>query len=332
MKYLCAALAVLLAPSSGAAQAPAPAATASGAHATFRAATDLVALTVTVTGPDQQPVAGLDASDFVVLEDGVEQPLSFVSVSQVPLDLVLLVDASSSMSDKIAMAREAVRGLTRVLRPGDRVGLVEFRDGLVQRLPLTEDREAVHAALDRMTTRGGTALYNALYVSLSGLEKPAIGAASIRRQCIVVLSDGEDTSSLVGYDEVLEQARRRGVTVYAVALRSPVRVALARNRSDEMKALMEADYAMRTLARDTGGQAFFPAEVTELMNIYSVISSELGQQYAIGYTPSNTTRDGAWRRVLVRLPSRPGARLRTRAGYYAEPPRVVVAGRRFISQ
>ena len=331
MKYVCAALAVLLAPASGAAQPSSPAPTSSAGHATFRAATDLVALTVSVTGADRQPVGDLDASDFVVLEDGVEQPVSFVSVSEVPLDLVLLVDASSSMRDKIGMAREAVKGLTHVLRPGDRVGLVEFRDRLVQRQPLTENREAVHAALDRMTTQGGTALYNALYVSLSGLEKPAVRASRIRRQCIVVLSDGEDTSSLIGYEEVLEQARRRGVTVYAVALRSPAKVALARGRPGEMKALMEADYALRTLARDTGGQAFFPTDATELGTIYAVISTELGQQYAIGYTPHNTTRDGAWRRVLVRIPSHPNARLRTRAGYFAEPPRVVAAGGRSVS-
>jgi Ca-activated chloride channel family protein len=295
---------------------------------TFRTATDLVALTVTVTDANQQHLGGLDASDFIVTEDGIEQPVSFVSVSELPLDLTLLVDASASMRDKLDTARTAVRGLTRALRPGDRASVVEFHDGLVQRQPLTPDRGAVEAALDRMTAGGGTALYTALYIALSGVEKPSSADAPLRRQCIVVLSDGEDTSSLLGYEDVLDRARRRGVTIYTVALRSPIEVALARNRPDDAKALAEADYAMRALAKETGGQAFFPTNVEALAGIYAAISTELGQQYAIGYTSRNTLRDGAWRRVIVRAPSYPRARLRTRAGYFAEPMRIVRASAR----
>ena len=311
MKYLCVMAAGLLVPGAAAAQY------------TFRASTDLVALTVTVTDSSQQHVPGLAASDFVVLEDGVEQPVSFVSVSELPLDLTLLVDASASMREKLDTAREAVRGLTRSLRPGDRASVIEFQGGLVQRQPLTSDRATVEAALDRMTAAGGTALYTALYVALAGLDKPASLPQNLRRQCVVVLSDGEDTSSLLRYEDVLEQARRRMVTVYTVGLRSPVKLQLARNRPDDAKALAEAEYAMRALARETGGQSFFPLSVAELHGIYSAISTELGQQYAIGYTSRNTRRDGAWRRVMVRVPSRPSARLRTRAGYFAEPVHMV---------
>ena len=329
MKYVCAAVVLVVAPALAVAQT---ATDASPSNATFRAAVDMVALTVTVTDTDQHPVSGLNTSHFVVLEDGVEQPLSFVAASEVPLDLTLLVDASASMTDKMGLAREAVRGLARALRPDDRVSVVEFRDGLVQRQAMTSDRRLVDVALDRMTPEGGTALYTALYVALSGLRPPAAGHPDVRRQCIVVLSDGEDTSSLVGFEDVLEKARRRGVTVYAVALRSGAALVIARNRPDRLKALEEADFMMRSLARETGGQAFFPSSAEELGGIYAAISTELGQQYAIGYTPRNTARDGAWRRVLVRVPSHPRARLRTRTGYFAEPPRIVYAAGRAGAQ
>jgi Ca-activated chloride channel family protein len=285
---------------------------------TFRAETELVALTVTVTDSRQQPIGNLTAADFVVLDEGVQQPVTFFAVGEVPLDLTLLVDASSSMRDKMDVAREAVRGLARKLRPDDRVSVVEFRDAVVERQEMTQDRKAVEAALDQMTAQGGTALYNALYVALTGVKEGTGPDGRVRRQSIVVLSDGEDTSSLVGYEDVLEKARRRGATIYSVSLRSPVSLGLARGRPDGLKALTEADYVMRSLARETGGQCFFPVETKELKAIYAAISTELGQQYAIGFTPRSGTRDGGWRRLNVRVPSHPEARLRTRSGYFAE--------------
>jgi Ca-activated chloride channel family protein len=292
--------------------------------ATFRASTEIVALNVTVTDGREQHVPGLVVNDFVVLEEGVEQPVAYFAVSQAPLDLTLLVDASASMVDKIDIARVAVRGLTSRLRPGDRVALIEFRDRVVHLQPMTEDRDAVDRALDAITPQGDTALYNALYIALSGAES-AFGGSSrragdpVRRQVLVVLSDGEDTSSLIGYEDVLECARRRGVTIYVVALRPTESMTALRARLNGGRSLAEADHSMRMLARETGGQSFFPSAVAQLQAIYLGIATELGQQYAIGYTPRDSTRDGEWRRVQVRVPTHPGARLRTRSGYFAEP-------------
>lgn len=300
-----------------------PRVTAETPAATFRASTEIVALNVTVTDARNQHLPGLLVDDFVVLENGVEQPVAYFAVSQAPLDLTLLVDASASMIDKMDIAREAVRGLTRRLRPGDRATLIEFRDRVVHLQAMTEDRDAVDRALDAITPHGDTALYNALYIALSRATSASAAlpraAEPVRRQVLVVLSDGEDTSSLIGYEDVLECARRRGVTIYVVALRPTESMTALRARQNGRRSLAETDYAMRVLARETGGQSFFPSAAAELQTIYLGIATELGQQYAIGYTPRDSTRDGEWRRVQVSVPTRPGVRLRTRSGYFAEP-------------
>ncbi|MGE5200223.1 MAG: VWA domain-containing protein, partial [Rhodospirillaceae bacterium] len=124
-----------------------------------------------------------------------------------------------------------------------------------------------------------------------------------------VLSDGEDTSSLVSYDEVLEAAKRSETAIYAIGIRSKDTTGTGRGYG-------QADYALRQLTTQTGGRVFFPTSVDELRSIYALIEQELSSQYLVGYTSSNQKHDGAWRRITVRT-SRPGATARTRMGYYA---------------
>jgi Ca-activated chloride channel homolog len=290
----------------------------SGAQqATFTSGIDLVALSVTVTDARERYVAGLQPDDFVVLEDGVQQPVSFFAASSVPLDLMLLVDGSASMRDKVAQVREAASGLARSLRAGDRGAVIEFREGVRVTQPMTADLTALVAALERVMPSGGTALYNALYVALKEFATIRGGGAQLRRQAVVVLSDGDDTSSLIDFDEVLDLARRSGVTLYTISVTSPA--ALARELVlGGRRGQSTGDHAMRSLARDTGGRAFFPTEAAQLKGIYRSIAEELGHQYALGYVPSSDARDGAWRTVAVRVTDRPGVRPRTRTGYFAE--------------
>jgi Ca-activated chloride channel family protein len=122
------------------------------------------------------------------------------------------------------------------------------------------------------------------------------------------LSDGEDTSSLVAYDEVLELAKRSETVIYAIGIRS--------KDAYSGKTYSDSDYVLRQLTTQTGGRVFFPAGADELPAIYSLISEELSSQYLLGYTSKNPRRDGRWRRIQVRV-ARPGATGRTRQGYYA---------------
>jgi Ca-activated chloride channel family protein len=130
----------------------------------------------------------------------------------------------------------------------------------------------------------------------------------IRREAIVVLSDGEDTSSLVSFDEVLELAKRSETAIYAIGLRS--------RDLDRTRGFNEADFVLRQLSQETGGRAFFARQASELSGIYGQIADELSSQYTIGYTSGNPKRDGAWRRVLVRV-LEPNVTARTKQGYYA---------------
>lgn len=297
-----------------AAQRPSPAA---GAQPHFRSGVDLVSLTVSVTDRRQQFVQGLRAEDFVVLEDGVPQRLTFFGVQDVPLDLALLVDSSSSMRDELSIVREAAAGLLAMLRPGDRASLVEFRQQVRISEALTSDLGKVSDALRTLQPGGATSLYNALYIALKEFAVLSKEDEGVRRQAIVVLSDGEDTTSMLSFDDVLDQAKRSGVVVYTVSLRKASD--LPPDVLNSKRSSMESDYAMRTLASDTGGRAFFPAAADELKGIYAGIGRELAAQYALGYVPLNRVRDGAWRRLVVRIADRPDVRPRTRSGYYAPP-------------
>jgi Ca-activated chloride channel family protein len=295
----------------------APAAQAPQAPAVFRSGASLVALNVTVMDSSRRFVPGLRAEDFAVYEDGVQQAVQFFEASDVPIDLILLLDASSSMRDKMPVVHEAALGFLHTLRDGDRGAVVTFNDSVSIAQTLTGDRSALEAAVTATTASGSTALHNALYVALKEFGRSAQQGGDIRRQAIAVLSDGDDTSSLVSFDDVLKLARGTGVGIYTIRVES--RLTRGRVTSIGRPAqFSESKYAMNTLARDTGGQAFFPAYVTDLKQVYASIAEELSAQYSIGYTPNNSRRDGRFRRIVVRLPSQPNLRPRTRSGYTAE--------------
>jgi Ca-activated chloride channel homolog len=139
----------------------------------FRSATNLVPLTVTVTDRNNQFVKGLTAADFAVFEDGVPQQLQFFESSSVPLDLIILLDSSSSMSDKMDIVHEAAVGFVKTLRGMDRGAVVTFADGVDIVHKLTSDHAALEQAIRRTTARGATSLHNALYIALKEFGRGA---------------------------------------------------------------------------------------------------------------------------------------------------------------
>jgi len=282
---------------------------------TFKGGIDLVALSVTVTNRVEKHVDGLGADDFVVLEDGVRQSVSFFSATSVPLDLAILLDASASMQGKMTFARDAAVALAKSLRPGDRASVVEFRDAVRVRQPLTSDINAVAATLGEIMPGGSTSMYDALYIALKELAGSQRDRQVVRRQAIVLLSDGADTASLTSPEDVFDLAQREGVAVYAISLRA---TEIAREKLVNGGRLFfdEGEYGLKRIAMDTGGRAFFPEAPDKLRAIFSAVAEELGHQYAIGYVPTNERRDGSWRRVAVQVLAG-DARPRTRTGYFA---------------
>jgi Ca-activated chloride channel homolog len=297
----------------------------------FRSGTNLVPLNVTVTDGTKQFVKGLTAADFSVFEDGVQQSVQFFESSETALDLILLVDTSSSMSDKMDVVHEAAIGFLKTMKQGDRGAIVAFADTVDIVQALTTDRAVLEEGIHRMRARGATSLNNALYISLKQFGRAAQRDGDVRRQAIAVLSDGEDTSSLVSFDDVLELARKSGVGIYPIVLQSKYAATRIANQG-QRRYYSESEYSMRTLAQETGGQAFFPLQLFELKGVYASIAQELSSQYSLAYAPANARSDGRFRRITVRVDKRPELKLRTRTGYTAglsrqTPPVASVPGR-----
>jgi Ca-activated chloride channel family protein len=306
-------LALVCATQAGRAQAPALPTTKPPLPTTFRAAVELVALNVVATDGQDKVVNGLEARNFAVFEDGVPQEVAFFGTSEVPLDLAILLDTSASMGEKMGALQQAAIGFASTVREGDRLTVVDINDAYKVLLPLTADRDGVADIIRGITARGGTALYNGVYMTLKELVRQRIAGPDVRRQALVVLSDGADTTSLLSFDDVMDVAKQAGIAVYTITLRSRLPV----NPISESARQSHGEFAMKSLALETGAKAYFPAEVTELATVYGAIATELSAQYALGYTSTNATRDGKYRRVSVRTVDRPGVRLRTRAGYIA---------------
>jgi Ca-activated chloride channel family protein len=310
------ALAGLLTATAAHAQEPGAAGTAGTAGTRFSSGIDMVALSVVVTDAQGKFLGGLSADDFTVIEDGVAQPVSFFASTPVPIDLAILLDISASMSDRIQTVQQAAIGFTSSMHSGDRITVVGIKDAVRVLHPLDEDVTAARTAIQGTKASGNTALYNALYLTLREMVKHRRSDGEVRRQAIVVLSDGEDTTSIVGVEDVMELAKQSGVAVYTITLRSPYAANLLVR---ERPSYAAAEYGMRSIAQETGARAFFPIDIKELAGVYRTIAVELANQYLLGYASSNTRVDGSYRRVTVRV-DRPGTRTRTRAGYVAAPP------------
>lgn len=279
----------------------------------FKSGTELVALNVTATDRQERFVANLRAEDFAVFEDGVPQEICFFADGEVPLDLIVLLDTSSSMASKWSAARRAAVGFIRTLGANDRGAVVGFARRASVLQGLTGDLPALVAAVEGAGADGTTALYTAIYVALKEFGRPARHADEMRRQALVVLSDGYDTASPLPFDALLDEARRTGVAIYTIGLESQPGL---RAKLDGQASA--ARYTMRALAQETGARAFFPRDVRELDGIADRIGAELAHQYAIAYAPPVSDRAAGLRSIAVRMTTRSGVRLRTRTGYLAE--------------
>lgn len=276
----------------------------------FRAGVDLVSLSVTATDPSQRYVSDLTRDDFVVLEDGVRQNLTFFAKTGIPLALALLIDTSASMEQSLETAQEAAIGFARQLGPADVATIIDFDSRVQTAQEFTSDVGALESAIRRTAAGGSTALYNAVYIALRELNKliPRHDREAPRRRAIVVLSDGEDTSSLVTFDEVLDLASRSDTVIYAIGL--------GVQQPASRRGGQDGAFVLRRLAQQTGGRAFFPQHAKELVDVYGQIRDELASQYSLAYESNSGGGSGQWRRIAVRV-NRPGVTVRTRQGYFA---------------
>lgn len=285
---------------------------------TFTSGVELATLNVTVTDEQRRFVAGLGPADFAVYEDGIRQELAYCGAATVPVDVAILLDMSSSMTGAAALLERAALEFVRTLRPDDRGMVVGFaaRPRLLQ--PLTRSRLHLESAVHQLHMTGETALYDAVSMALQELARERDRYSAPRRQALVVLSDGDDTSSTVRGAEVLAAARGSGVTVYVIrlaTLTSPTQPAFASSRFTS-----QAASVLTQLTQDSGGRLFTP-KARHLSDVYAEIAAELSAQYLLAYEVAPRRAGGASGPITVRVPSRPDVDVRTRRGYQAAQPR-----------
>lgn len=292
-----------------------------------------VLLPVTVRDTSGALVTDLARGDFRVFEDGREQPLSDLSLRRVPVDVALLVDASSSVAESFEDFRRAADEFAARLEPDDRFCLVKFDDRVELLLDWTSSRLQLRRALGRLSTGVFTRFNDAL--ALSAREQFRKGE---RRRALVVLSDGIDSNrGATTADAALRALLESQVTVYVI---SNTEIERGRKSAELDSLLAGGDSAVRfnqlrigdlreglrvldaseqnlsTLTRSTGGRLYRPASFSALGGLYTEIADELRHQYALYYTPTNAARDGRLRRVKVEVPTR-DCEVSTRVGYYA---------------
>jgi Ca-activated chloride channel family protein len=274
---------------------------------TFRTAIDLVHFGVTVVDKQGQPVIGLKAEDFEVIENGKKQALQFFAVGDSdalpPLHLGLLLDTSGSMVDDLKDARTAAIKFVNTLEHAADVTLVDFD---------TEVRvarfgpEAYERLVERIRMRkadGFTALYDALGVYLNGAQEQD------GQKVLVLYTDGGDTRSSMTFAETLDLLKASDVTVYTIGY--------LEHQSSFTRTQQRLE--LERFAALTGGKAYFPSMGKDLEEVFDKIRQEIGARYSLGYVSSDARTDGTWRDVEIKLVRHDlkGVRLRTRAGYFA---------------
>jgi VWFA-related protein len=288
---------------------------AAAATPVFRSQTELVVLQAVVADSQHRYVPDLGREDFGVYEEGARQDVALFASTEAPLDLMLLIDTSASMHAGLTIVQQAAINFLRTLRDGDRGAVVLFNHAIRMSSGLTGDRSALESLIRSASPAGATAVHRALYIALRELDRARRGDGPPRRQALVLLSDGADNVSEMDLDTVLEEARQSPVTIFAI-LPAPAGAAPLSAVPQPGPALFD----LRKLAEETGGRTFLPSRIEDLAGVYDDIAGELTRQYWLAYVPAPTSTDG-FRRVSVRVETRPGLLVRTRTGYYARSAR-----------
>jgi VWFA-related protein len=280
---------------------------AAEAGTVFRAETRLVVCHTTVTDKDGRLVTSLPKEAFHVMEDGVPQEITVFKSEDIPVSIGLIVDNSGSMRDKRARVEAAALALVKDSNPEDEVFIVNFNDEAFLVTPpgqdFTSDTKELERLLKTIDSRGGTAMRDAVrmaidYVKAKGHKDKLV---------LVVVTDGNDNESVGALDALVKAAQQSDVLIYCVGL-------LGGEAPGEA---VKARRALTDLATATGGETFFPDDVSEVDRIAHQVARDVRNQYTIEYTPSNAVMDGSYRRIKVTVDAPGNPMVRTRSGYWA---------------
>jgi Ca-activated chloride channel family protein len=283
------------------AQTPAPAPTPR--PFTLEVETTVVSVTAVVQDKNGAFIRGLGPNDVVVTEDGVKQEVAYFREAsgpgeRIPLSVVLVLDSSGSMKNNMHFLQEAAVTFVNKLEEADKALVVDFNSGVRGSAEFTSDVERLEKFIDALQAWGGTSLYDAIHYGLNRIkDQPG-------RKAVIVFSDGDDTTSSLTEKDVIDYARAVESTVYCVGIRGGAGLVDRGPRG-----------FLRKVAKETGGQYFFPEKVGDLVRIFAGISDELKNHYLLGYSPQRSP-DGTWREIELRI-NRKDAQMRVRKGYFA---------------
>jgi len=272
---------------------------------------DLVNVSATVRDASGRYIDGLTQENFTLLENGAEQKLSFFNHdTQTNLSVGVLVDTSGSMRHKLQQALQTVREVALALGPQDEMFLITFSDDVEIRQKFTRNPDDVLRALRGIRSGGETSVYDALQIGINEMRSARNG-----KRIILLVSDGYDTRSKINMDQALEQLKRSQLQLYAIGIDDDDNDPLVLRQPRYHVYL----FMLGELTGASGGQTFrmYTGRNYALDSIAALILEELHNQYTLGYYPS-TPKDGSWRTIQVKV-DRPGAVVRSRAGYYAVP-------------
>lgn len=274
--------------------------------AVIRMNVNLVLIPVTVTDPMNRLVTGLERQDFKIYENNGEQEISSFASEDAPVSIGVIFDLSGSMTSKLTRARESILQFIKTANPQDEFFVIGFNDRPELIEDFTNSVEDIQARLATVRSGHRTALLDAIYY---GVEK--LRQARHERKALLIVSDGGDNRSRYTEGEVRAQVRESDVEIYAIGVFDPY-AATPEERSGPV--------LLNDLSEQTGGRMFRVDDISEMSDIAEKISTELRNQYVLGYRPKSLSHDGKWRKVKVKLnppPGLPPLTVHARSGYYA---------------
>lgn len=293
-----------------------------GDEEVVRVESNLVSLNASVYSERLKSYVGtLSQSDFAVFEDGRREEVSFFAKTDVPFDLVLLIDLSGSTGGKRDLIRKTTRRFIEAARPSDRIAVVTFSNEPTVVSPLTDDRAKLLESVRKIEGNGGSNVWDALKFTLDEVVGPK---ATGRRRAVVLMSDGVDNAlssrggSRTSFSELLEAVRHNDTLVIPIYLDTERDApAFVAGLPEFKRAYENARKTLALLAEESGGVYYTARKVEDLEGVYEQVLNDLGEVYSLGYRPTSEKRDGSWHAVKIEINGRPDLSVRARPGYYA---------------
>jgi len=288
-----------------------------------RVETNLVSLNVSIYATKlRTEVAKLEQKDFTITEDGHPQEISFFATTEVPFDLVLLLDLSGSTADKRDLIRKSTKKFIEAARPTDRIAIVTFADDFWIVSPLTMDRERLFSAAKQISGGGGSRVWDALEFTL---DQVLGSATSPRRRAVVFMTDGVDNAlqggtagSTISYADLLESVRKHDALIVPIYLDTEDWDRDSFLGDMGHRAYENARNTLGVLAFESGGLYYRARKVEDLNGVYEQVIEDLSKVYSLGYRSTNEKRDGSWRTVNIEITAHSDLKTRARPGYYAK--------------